>query len=129
MRTGEVTVKRIAATFDIGKAINPMLLEGQIDGGIGTGNLVCTPGKSDPRQGRHPEPRFQDNYLIPTSLDVRQIDAKLLEMHKIHGPYGAKGIGEMSNIPTPATVNNAITNESSSCSSIQSPSGGRSRDW
>ena len=50
------------------------------------------------------------NYLIPTSLDVPRIDTTLLEMHNVHGPYGAKGIGEMPNIPTPAAINNAIAN-------------------
>jgi CO/xanthine dehydrogenase Mo-binding subunit len=50
------------------------------------------------------------NYLIPTSLDVPRIDAALVEMSNVHGPFGAKGIGEMPNIPTPAAVNNAIAN-------------------
>lgn len=109
MRTGEVTMNRIAAAFDIGKAINPMLLEGQIDGGIGMGIGYALLEKVILDKGVIQNLDFR-NYLIPTSLDVPQIDAKLLEMHNIHGPYGAKGIGEMPNIPTPAAVNNAIAN-------------------
>lgn len=109
VRTGEVTVKRIAAAFDIGKAINPMLLEGQIDGGIGMGVGYALLEKVILDKGVIQNLDFR-NYLIPTSLDVPEIDAKLLEMHNVHGPYGAKGIGEMPNIPTPATINNAIAN-------------------
>jgi CO/xanthine dehydrogenase Mo-binding subunit len=109
MRTGEVTMNRIAAAFDIGKAINPMLLEGQIDGGIGMGLGYALLEKVILDQGVIQNLDFKD-YLIPTSMDVPKIDAKLLEMHNIHGPYGAKGIGEMPNIPTPAAVNNAIAN-------------------
>jgi CO/xanthine dehydrogenase Mo-binding subunit len=109
MRTGEVTVKRIAAAFDIGKAINPMLLEGQIDGGIGMGVGYALLEKVILDKGVIQNLDFR-NYLIPTSLDVPTIDATLLEMHNVHGPYGAKGIGEMPNIPTPATINNAIAN-------------------
>jgi CO/xanthine dehydrogenase Mo-binding subunit len=109
MRTGEVTVKRIAAAFDIGKAINPMLLEGQIDGGIGMGLGYALMEKVVLDKGIIQNLDFKD-YLIPTSLDVPIIDAKLLEMPNIHGPFGAKGIGEMPNIPTPATINNAIAN-------------------
>ena len=109
MRTGEVTVNRIAAAFDIGKAINPMLLEGQIDGGIGMGLGYALLEKVILDEGVIKNLDFKD-YLIPTSLDVPVIDARILEMHNIHGPYGAKGIGEMPNIPTPAAVNNAIAN-------------------
>lgn len=109
MRTGEVTMNRIAAAFDIGKAINPMLLEGQIDGGIGMGIGYALLEKVIIDQGVIQNLDFKD-YLIPTSMDVPLIEAKLLEMHNIHGPYGAKGIGEMPNIPTPAAVNNAIAN-------------------
>jgi nicotinate dehydrogenase large molybdopterin subunit len=109
MRTGEVTVKRIAAAFDIGKAINPMLLEGQIDGGIGMGIGYALLEKVIIDKGVIQNLDFR-NYLIPTSLDVPRIDAALLEMSNAHGPFGAKGIGEMPNIPTPATINNAIAN-------------------
>jgi nicotinate dehydrogenase large molybdopterin subunit len=109
MRTGEVTVKRMAGAFDIGKAINPMLLEGQIDGGIGMGVGYALLEKVILDKGLIQNLDFR-NYLIPTSLDVPKIDATLLEMPNVHGPFGAKGIGEMPNIPTPATINNAIAN-------------------
>ena len=56
MATGEVTVKKIASAFDIGKAINPMLLEGQIDGGIGMGIGYGLMEKVVLDEGGHPEP-------------------------------------------------------------------------
>jgi len=109
MRTGEVSVKKIEAAFDIGKAINPMLLEGQIDGGIGMGIGYALLEKVILDKGIMQNLDFR-NYLMPTSLDVPVIDSTLFEMRNVHGPYGAKGIGEMPNIPTPATINNAIAN-------------------
>jgi CO/xanthine dehydrogenase Mo-binding subunit len=109
MRTGEVTLKGFSSAFDIGKAINPMLLEGQIEGGIGMGIGYALLEKVILDKGMIQNLDFR-NYLIPTSLDVPKIDSILLEMHNIHGPYGAKGIGEMPNIPTPAAINNAIAN-------------------
>jgi CO/xanthine dehydrogenase Mo-binding subunit len=109
MRTGEAQVKRIAAAFDIGKAINPMLLEGQIDGGIGMGLGYALMEKVILDKGIIQNLGLKD-YLIPTSLDVPEISATIIEQHNAHGPFGAKGIGEMPNIPTPAAVNNAIAN-------------------
>ena len=109
MRTGEVDVKRMAAAFDIGKAINPMLLEGQIDGGIGMGVGYALLEKVIIDKGVIQNLDFR-NYLIPTALDVPEIEATLLEMPNVHGPFGAKGIGEMPNIPAPAAINNAIAN-------------------
>ena len=109
MRTGEVTVKKIASAFDIGKAINPMLLEGQIDGGIGMGLGYALMEKVILDEGVIRNLGLKD-YLIPTSLDMPEISAAIIEKHNIHGPFGAKGIGEMPNIPTPAALNNAVAN-------------------
>jgi nicotinate dehydrogenase large molybdopterin subunit len=109
MRTGEAHVKKIAAAFDIGKAINPMLLEGQIDGGIGMGIGYALMEKVILDKGVIQNLGLKD-YLIPTALDVPEISATIIEKHNAHGPFGAKGIGEMPNIPTPAAVNNAIAN-------------------
>jgi CO/xanthine dehydrogenase Mo-binding subunit len=108
-RTGETRVKKIAAAFDIGKAINPMLLEGQIDGGIGMGLGYALMEKVVIDKGVIQNLGLND-YLIPTSLDVPEITSSMIEKHNIHGPFGAKGIGEMPNIPTPAAINNAIAN-------------------
>jgi CO/xanthine dehydrogenase Mo-binding subunit len=109
MRTGEVAVKKIASAFDIGKAINPMLLEGQIDGGIGMGLGYALMEKVILHEGVIQNLGLKD-YLIPTSLDMPEITAAIIEKHNLHGPFGAKGIGEMPNIPTPAALNNAVAN-------------------
>ncbi|MCX5839598.1 MAG: xanthine dehydrogenase family protein molybdopterin-binding subunit [Deltaproteobacteria bacterium] len=109
MRTGEVTLKKIASAFDIGKAINPMLLEGQIYGGIGMGVGYALMEKVILDKGVIQNLGFRD-YLIPTSLDVPEMTTAIIEQHNIHGPFGAKGVGEMPNIPTPAAINNAIAN-------------------
>ncbi len=106
-RTGEAQVKKIVASFDIGKAINPMLLEGQIDGGIGMGLGYALTEKVVIDKGVIQNLGLKD-YLIPTSLDIPEIASTMIEKHNIHGPFGAKGIGEMPNIPTPAAINNAI---------------------
>jgi CO/xanthine dehydrogenase Mo-binding subunit len=109
IKTGEVDLKRIVGTFDIGKAINPMLLEGQIEGGIGMGIGYALMEKVVLDEGIIQNLGLKD-YLIPTALDMPQITSALIEKPNVHGPYGAKGIGEMPNIPTPAAINNAIAN-------------------
>jgi len=109
MGTYEVEVKKIAAAFDIGKGINPLLLEGQIEGGIGMGLGYAIMEKVIIDKGMIKNLGLKD-YLIPTALDMPEIKSRILEHHNIFGPFGAKGIGEMPNIPTPAAIANAIAN-------------------
>ncbi len=109
LRTGEIEVKKILATFDIGKAINPQLVVGQIEGGIGMGVGYALMEKVILDEGVIKNLELKD-YLIPTSLDMPEVTSGLLEHYNIHGPFGAKGIGEMPNIPTPAAINNAVAN-------------------
>lgn len=109
MKTGEVDVKKIIAAFDIGKAINPILLEGQIDGGIAMGVGYALLEKVIIDKGVIKNLELKD-YLVPTALDVPEVKSIIIEHNNIHGPFGAKGIGEMPNIPTPAAVSNAIAN-------------------
>jgi len=105
IETGEVEVTDFVAAFDIGRAINPKLVEGQIEGGVAMGlgyalmeNVVLDKG--------YIRNLGLENYLIPTSLDIPKIKPVILEVHNKYGPYGAKGIGEMPNIPaTPAILN------------------------
>jgi CO/xanthine dehydrogenase Mo-binding subunit len=109
IKTGEVEVEKIVAAFDIGKAINPMLLKGQIDGGIAMGIGYALTEKVIIDKGYIKNLGLKD-YIIPTSLDVPEITSQLIEKYNMHGPFGAKGIGEMPNIPTPAAINNAVAN-------------------
>ncbi len=108
-RTGEVELKKIVGSFDIGKAINPQLLEGQIEGGIAMGVGYALMEKVILEEGIIKNLSLKD-YLIPTAKDVPEIVSSIIEMPNMHGPFGAKGIGEMPNIPTPAAINNAIAN-------------------
>ena len=109
IETGEVEITDFVAAFDIGKAINPKLVEGQIEGGVAMGlgyavmeNVVVENG--------YIKNLGLENYLIPTSLDVPRIKSVILEETNRYGPYGAKGIGEMPNIPATPAILNSIAN-------------------
>ena len=100
---GTVKPIRIVAAHDVGKAINPMLVEGQIHGGIAQGIGMALmeeylPGKTE---------NLHD-YLIPTIGDIPPIDTIIIEVPDPHGPQGAKGLGEHALIPTAPAILNAI---------------------
>jgi len=100
---GLTRVLKVFAAHDVGRAINPTTLEGQVHGGIVQGmgwalseNLVL-------EQGRCLNPGFTD-YLIPCSLDTPAMDVRFIEEPYPDGPFGAKGIGEPSLISVPTAV-------------------------
>ncbi len=105
--TGEVKVLKLVSAYDCGKAINPLLVEGQIDGGaaMGLGSALM--------EELHPYYPTLDNYptgffsyMVPTAKDLPELDAVVVEMGSRTGPYGAKGIGEMTaNSQAPAIIN------------------------
>jgi CO/xanthine dehydrogenase Mo-binding subunit len=100
---GTVKVQRIVAAHDVGKAVNPMQVEGQIHGGVAQGIGFAlmeeyVPGRTE---------NLHD-YLIPTIGDVPPIECLLVEDPEPLGPYGAKGIGEPALIPTAPAILNAI---------------------
>ena len=100
---GTVKLDKITAAHDVGRAINPMLVEGQIEGGIAQGIGMALmeeylPGKTE---------NLHD-YLIPTIGDVPPIDCIIVEVPDAEGPYGAKGLGEHVLIPTAPAILNAI---------------------
>ncbi|NKC13725.1 MAG: molybdopterin-dependent oxidoreductase [Gammaproteobacteria bacterium] len=100
---GTVRVTRIVAAHDVGAAVNPMLVEGQIEGGIAQGiGLALTeefiPGRTE---------NLHD-YLVPTIGDVPPITSLLIESPEPTGPYGAKGIGEPALVPTAPAILNAV---------------------
>jgi CO/xanthine dehydrogenase Mo-binding subunit len=106
--TGEVTVSKVIAAHDVGKAINPALVENQIEGGIqmGIGYALMEEVKVD-GTGSILTPDFTD-YLMPTALDVPHIEVICVETNEPSGPYGAKGIGEAVTCPTAPAIINAI---------------------
>ncbi len=107
MDTGVVDVKKITAANDVGRALNPMSVEGQIEGGAvqGMGYAIMEGLVQD--NGKILNPSFTD-YLIPTALDAPELIPLIIEERDDFGPYGAKGIGEPSLIPTPGAVLNAV---------------------
>jgi aldehyde oxidoreductase len=100
---GTTLVRRIVAAHDVGRAINPMLVEGQIHGGIAQGLGFAL--MEDYVAGR------TDNlhdYLIPTIGDIPPIETILVEDAEPAGPFGAKGVGEPALIPTAPAILGAI---------------------
>jgi CO/xanthine dehydrogenase Mo-binding subunit len=105
--TGEVQVLGVWAVHDVGRAVNPQGVEGQIEGGIvqAIGQGLMEDYKLD--QGRTSTSGFA-KYILPTSLDVPQVTSVILEDPDPIGPLGVKGIGEPAMIPTIPAVMNAI---------------------
>jgi xanthine dehydrogenase molybdenum-binding subunit len=101
MRTGEVEVKRIIAAHDVGRAINPLTLEGQIEGGIVmcigyalTEHYIQEDGK--------PWTSVMARYKTPSITHAPSITSHIVEHELSTGPFGAKGMGELPSIPTSA---------------------------
>jgi CO/xanthine dehydrogenase Mo-binding subunit len=107
VQTGEVEVTEHVAAFDIGKAINPQAVEGQIEGGVAMGLGYALMEEVVLKDGYIQNLNLQD-FLIPTALDVPDVKPIILEMKTQYGPYGAKGMGEMPNIPAAPAIVNAI---------------------
>jgi xanthine dehydrogenase molybdenum-binding subunit len=111
METGEVQLLRFAAVHDVGTAINPQAVEGQIEGGVaqGIGYALTEDTVIDPRTGEILTASFLD-YKIPSSLDMPPLYVALVEPSDPYGPYGAKGAGEPPIVPTAPAIANAIAN-------------------
>ena len=105
--TGQVTLLRYVAAHDVGKAINPMAVEGQIRGGVTQGLGYALTEAILFKSGEVQNANLLD-YVLMTSLDVPPIEPILVEPIDPAGPYGAKGIGEATLIPVAAAVANAI---------------------
>jgi len=106
--TGEVEILRICAAHDCGTAINPMLVEGQVEGGISMGvGMALQEEMLFDAQGRHVNPNLT-NYIMPTSLDMPPIEVDIVQGFDPTGPFGAKGVGEPTAVPTAAAILNAI---------------------
>ena len=100
---GTVRPLKFVAAHDVGRAINPMLVEGQVHGGIAQGLGMALmeeylPGRTE---------NLHD-YLMPTIGDIPPIETLIIEEPDAHGPYGAKGLGEHVLIPTAPALLNAI---------------------
>ena len=106
-RLGTVRVRRMVAAHDLGRVVNPVLAEGQIEGGIAQGLGMALmeeylPGRTE---------NLHD-YLIPTFGDMPEITSILIEVPDPEGPFGVKGLGEHVLIPTAPAILNAIRHAS-----------------
>jgi CO/xanthine dehydrogenase Mo-binding subunit len=106
--TGKVTVLRVVAAQDVGRAIHPSYVEGQIQGGVVQGiGWALNEEYIYTKDGRLDNPGFLD-YRVPVASDVPMIDAVLVEVPNPSHPYGAKGVGEVNIVPPMAAIANAI---------------------
>jgi xanthine dehydrogenase molybdenum-binding subunit len=108
--TGQVRVVKMVAVHDVGKAINPVIVEGQLQGGMAQGigyavsEEICYDDK-----GRQLQNGFH-KYMLPTAEDIPDMEAHIVEAVDPTGPYGAKGVGETGLVPTAAAIANAVYN-------------------
>ena len=107
--TGEITVLKSVACHDVGRAINPTAVVGQIQGGSAQGLGYALMEEVIVKDGVIQTPSFSE-YLIPTSRDIPTTKAIILESGTGVGPFGAKGIGEPALTPAAPAVANAVAN-------------------
>jgi len=110
MRLGTVALERFVAAHDVGRAVNPTLVEGQVHGGIAQGIGLALmeeylPGRTE---------NLHD-YLIPSFGDVPPIEVILVEDPEPLGPYGAKGVGEPALVATAPAILSAIRDATGAC--------------
>jgi CO/xanthine dehydrogenase Mo-binding subunit len=100
---GTVRVLKVTAAHDVGRAINPTLIEGQIEGGVAQGLGMALMEEFFPGRGEN-----LHDYLIPSAGDIPPVESILIEDPSPVGPFGAKGIGEQAVIPTAPAILNAL---------------------
>lgn len=107
--TGQIEVIKVAAAYDVGKAINPQLCKAQIEGGIVQGIGSALLEQQIMEKGKVLNPNFVD-YKIPAVRDVPEMIVRIVEVPEVTGPYGARGVGEPAMVPTAPAIANAIYN-------------------
>jgi CO/xanthine dehydrogenase Mo-binding subunit len=107
--TGQVKVTRYVQAQDVGVAINPMAVEGQLDGGAvqGIGRALTEDMLFDPRTGAVRNPSFA-TYLMPLAIDLPEIENILVRVPAEDGPFGARAVAEPPGFGAPAAIANAI---------------------
>jgi CO/xanthine dehydrogenase Mo-binding subunit len=103
--TYEVRPTRVTAVVEVGRAVNPLMAAGQVEGGTAQGLGYALLEEVVMREGRVANAQLT-NYMVPTTLDTPSVDVTILESPYAHGPFGAKGLGEMPmSGPGPAVAN------------------------
>jgi carbon-monoxide dehydrogenase large subunit len=106
-KTGVVTVLKLWGAYDVGKAINPQSCEGQIEGGTSMGYGMAMLEDLTFVDGQVMNPSFL-GYKLPSAQDMPEMESILIERPHPDGPFGAKGMGETTNVPVPPSIANAI---------------------
>jgi CO/xanthine dehydrogenase Mo-binding subunit len=104
---GLTRVVWIGAAQDVGKALNPQAVHGQIEGGTAQGLGLALMEEIQTRDGLITNASFTD-YLIPTTLDMPPVESELIEDAEPDAPYGAKGVGEPPTVVSTAAVVSAL---------------------
>lgn len=107
--TGEVTVLKVISANDVGMAVNPLGLQGQVEGGVMMGLGNCITEEFIVENGNVVTDRLA-RYRMPGIMLTPEITSIIVEHPIASGPYGAKGVGEISSIPTTPAITNAIYN-------------------
>ena len=107
VETGKVKVLHVWAVHDIGRALNPLLLEGQVEGGVAMGIGYALLEKLLWKDGFTLNPSFC-TYKVVNAPEMPPIQTGFIETIDPHGPFGAKGVGEPTTIPTAPAIANAI---------------------
>ena len=107
--TGMIAVQRYIVCDDVGKAVNPMIVRGQVHGGVaqGFGQAVLEQTSYDPQSGQLLSGSFMD-YALPRAADLPDIEVDLIEVPCLTNPLGVKGAGEAGAVGSPPAVINAI---------------------
>jgi CO/xanthine dehydrogenase Mo-binding subunit len=106
--TGRVRILRYLVAQEVGRAINPVGVIGQIQGGVAQGiGYALYEGLSIGPDGQYRQ-RSLESYRLPVAPDVPTVEVVLLEHPDVAGPYGAKGVGEPPIVPVAAAIGNAI---------------------
>ena len=106
--TGQITVKRLVTAHDVGAILNPLMHQGQVEGGVIQGLGYALMEELLTEDGHISTLGFGD-YKIPTSADIPELVTVLVEGNNGPAPYRSKGIGESANIPVAAAIANAVT--------------------
>jgi CO/xanthine dehydrogenase Mo-binding subunit len=105
--TGQIRVLKIASAHDLGKAINPLSCEGQIEGAVAMGMGSTITEEMILKEGCVLNANLHD-YKILTAADMPEVESIIVEAPHPEGPYGAKGLGEPALAPTAASISNAV---------------------
>ncbi|HET6936892.1 MAG TPA: aerobic carbon-monoxide dehydrogenase large subunit [Candidatus Angelobacter sp.] len=106
--TGEIKVRRFVAVDDCGNIINPMIVEGQIHGGLTEGLAIAFMQQIDYDENGNVQGGTFMDYLLPTAVETPNWETDKTTTPSPHHPFGAKGIGESPNVGSPAAFVNAV---------------------